>query len=228
MQRVRLTFTKLEGLRYISHLDMAKVVMLIFRRADIPMAFTQGFNRQPKMHFTPSLPLGFASQYEILDVCLLEYVSPEDLLSKLSTIPLDGLSWTAAWEVPVHGEPSLSAALSTATYEIEFGGQVLSDQGVNIAAQLKAFHEAESFEAIIIGHKKNTRRDLKQSIKSLSINQVDGTVHAAIEVSLIETVYVNPLLALEKVLGVTLGGVASTTRTGLEFREKADSAIPQG
>ncbi|PKO17443.1 B12-binding domain-containing radical SAM protein [candidate division BRC1 bacterium HGW-BRC1-1] len=228
VQRIRLAFTKLEGLRYISHLDMAKVVRLIFRRTDIPMAFTQGFNRQPKMHFTPPLPLGFASRYEILDVCLLEKVSTEDLLTRLSSIPLDGLSWTAAWEVPVHGEPSLSASLSTATYEIEFGGQVSSDQGVDITAQLKAFHEAESFEALIFGHKKNTRHDLKQSIKSLSINQVDGIVHATIQVSLIETVYVNPLLALEKVLGMTLGGVASTTRTGLEFTQKADPATPLG
>lgn len=226
VQRIRLAFTKLEGLRYISHLDMAKVVMLIFRRADIPMGFTQGFNRQPKMHFTPSLPLGFASRYEILDVCLLERLSTDDLLAKLSTIPLDGLSWMSAWEVPVHGEPSLSASLDTATYEIEFTDQPLKAEGIQIADKLKEFNEAESFEALFIGHKKNTRRDLKQSIKSLSINQADGKVCAEVAVTLSETAYVNPLLALEKILGVQLGGVATTTRSGFKFKDKVGTEVP--
>ncbi|MBI5564874.1 MAG: DUF2344 domain-containing protein, partial [Chloroflexi bacterium] len=50
-QRLRVTFTRDLTLKYIGHLDMAKAWQRILRRADWPLAYSEGFNPQPKITF---------------------------------------------------------------------------------------------------------------------------------------------------------------------------------
>ena len=60
---------------FISHLDMMRTFERAFRRADLPVAFTQGFNPRPKISFTPALSVGITSSSEYMDVEFYEDVS---------------------------------------------------------------------------------------------------------------------------------------------------------
>ena len=70
VQRMRMTFTKEGTARYISHLDLARAVERALNRAGLPIAYTQGFNRRPRLSLAAALPLGYTSQAEIADVVL--------------------------------------------------------------------------------------------------------------------------------------------------------------
>ena len=59
MQRIRLTYSKGGELKYTGNLDMMKVWERTFRRARLRIAYSQGFNPQPKIHQALPLPLGF-------------------------------------------------------------------------------------------------------------------------------------------------------------------------
>lgn len=67
MNRVRAVFEKKGRARYISHLDLNRCMLRIFRRSGLPVWYTEGFNPHPYYSFALALSLGFESSCEILD-----------------------------------------------------------------------------------------------------------------------------------------------------------------
>ena len=55
-------------------MDLHKTWERIARRASLPLAYSQGFHPQPKIHLAAALPLGITSDCEIVDVWLTEEV----------------------------------------------------------------------------------------------------------------------------------------------------------
>ena len=68
--RIRITFAKQGALRYTGHLDLHKLWERAARRAELPLAYSQGFHPQPKMNIAAALPLGFSSRCEVMDMRL--------------------------------------------------------------------------------------------------------------------------------------------------------------
>jgi radical SAM-linked protein len=68
--RIRINFAKTEAMRYTSHLDLHRAWERTFRRAELPLTYTQGFSPHPRINLASALPLGFTSQHEIVDIWL--------------------------------------------------------------------------------------------------------------------------------------------------------------
>ncbi len=66
--RVRFRYTKLGKVRFTSHRDVARLFERALRRAQLPVASTEGFSPRPKMHFGLALPTGGESLGEYLDI----------------------------------------------------------------------------------------------------------------------------------------------------------------
>ena len=64
----RLHYRRGEEVRFIGHLDMVRAFERAFRRAHLPLAYSQGFNPRPKVSYGPALPVGMTSEAEYLDV----------------------------------------------------------------------------------------------------------------------------------------------------------------
>lgn len=78
--KIRITFAKQGALRYTGHLDLHKIWERAMRRADLPLAYSQGFHPMPKIQLAAALPLGFSSRCELVDIKL--EVDPD-----LATLP---------------------------------------------------------------------------------------------------------------------------------------------
>ena len=59
-------------MRFISHLDMTRFMARAIRRAELPVWYTEGFNPHLYMTFALPLSLGFESEYEVVDIRLLD------------------------------------------------------------------------------------------------------------------------------------------------------------
>jgi radical SAM-linked protein len=68
--RIRVTFAKTDHMRYTSHLDVHRTWERTLRRARLPLAYSQGFNKRPKINLAVALPLGFTSDCEIVEFWL--------------------------------------------------------------------------------------------------------------------------------------------------------------
>ncbi len=134
-QRLRVTFQTDDSVKYVGHLDMARTWERAIRRAGLPLAYTQGFNPQPRLAFASALPLGFTSQGELVDVFLNEELAPEECVRLLAGALPPGVRPVAAAPVPREW-PSLQSQLTAASYRVEVE---TGDDGATFAARLEAF-----------------------------------------------------------------------------------------
>lgn len=81
--KYRVRFAKAQDLRLVSHHDLMHVCERLFRRADLALPVTQGFNPRPRMWFALSLALGVAGLNEVLEFELAEALSAEEVQHRL-------------------------------------------------------------------------------------------------------------------------------------------------
>lgn len=123
IERFRLTYEKINALRYISHLDMQKVWTRILFRASLPIAYTQGFHPTPKMAWGWPLALGWSGTNELMDIWLDpsegKSISSVELCDRINRNSPDGLIVRNAEEQPVY-DPSLTVLIQSAKYQLTF------------------------------------------------------------------------------------------------------------
>jgi radical SAM-linked protein len=117
MQRIRIHYKKGEALQYIGNLDLHKVWERTFRRAQIPLAYSQGFHPQPRMHQACPLPLGFTSRVEMLDFWCKSDESLTDLQIKLEKTVQPGIEIQSLTSVPLKS-PALQTIVESSLYRI--------------------------------------------------------------------------------------------------------------
>ncbi|MGB3366041.1 MAG: TIGR03936 family radical SAM-associated protein [Acidaminobacteraceae bacterium] len=81
MTILRLLYKKHGVMKFISHLDMVRLTERTFRRAKLPLRFSNGFNPHPKISFGAPLSVGVTSDYEVLDVELIEEIDINEFLA---------------------------------------------------------------------------------------------------------------------------------------------------
>lgn len=65
--KYRIKVTKNKELRFISHLDWQNMILKIFRRCEIKLVLSQGFNKMPKVSYSPALPIFLESDCELIN-----------------------------------------------------------------------------------------------------------------------------------------------------------------
>ncbi len=113
--RFRLRFAKTEALKYISHLDLARTWERVFRRAELPVAYSKGFNPRPRFQIAAALPVGVMGRAEYLDVWLNVPLNCEDVLSRLHPALPTGLKVLEVEEVELRA-PALQSQVREADY----------------------------------------------------------------------------------------------------------------
>ncbi len=84
--KFRIKLTKTGILKYFSHLDWQNTFLKALARTDLNVAFTQGFNPTMKVSLGIALPLFEESITELVDIELLDNITPEELKLKLEKV----------------------------------------------------------------------------------------------------------------------------------------------
>ena len=77
--KLRLKYTKLGKIRWISHRDVARALERALRVAQVPLAFTEGFTPRPRVSFGLALATGHESEAEYLDLVFTEELDTDAL-----------------------------------------------------------------------------------------------------------------------------------------------------
>lgn len=83
MYKLSFIFTKKGLMRYISHLDLMRLFMRSFRRAELPIKMTEGFSPRPKFSIKRALKLGIESDHEEATIVMDEHVEFDQVREKL-------------------------------------------------------------------------------------------------------------------------------------------------
>lgn len=93
MYKILAKFTKKNRMKFLSHLELIRVIERALRRANIPLKFTQGFNPHPKIAFAAPLAVGVSSEGEYLTVEINEEMDIKDFQSKLNIELPEGIKF---------------------------------------------------------------------------------------------------------------------------------------
>jgi radical SAM-linked protein len=119
MQRIRILFSKGEALQFTGHLDLHKIWERTFRRAHLPLSYSQGFHPQPRIQLACALPLGFTSTAELADVWLDSDLSIDEITRSLTDTAQPGLIIHAIESIPVYQTP-LQNRVTSVVYNLRF------------------------------------------------------------------------------------------------------------
>ena len=117
MKKLRLALNKGEELRFLSHLDYAQAVERMIRRAEIKMAYSEGFNPHMKISFSSALALGVTAAAEYIDMDVLEEDSLESIMDRLNRVAPSGLEVLDGKEMPEKVK-KMMAICNFAIYEV--------------------------------------------------------------------------------------------------------------
>lgn len=82
--RYLIKFSKGEGIKFISHLDLMRTIQRIIRRSGVPIEYSKGFNPHMALSLAQPLSVGVYSDGEYMDIVLTEEMKVADLLLKLN------------------------------------------------------------------------------------------------------------------------------------------------
>lgn len=110
-------FEKMGRMSWFSHLDLQNTMQRALRRAQLPVAYSQGFNPHVLTSFATALSVGCQSRGEVMEVEMAGEISPEEFAEKLNACLPDGLKVRRCAPVP-DSAPALMAKVAEAGYDI--------------------------------------------------------------------------------------------------------------
>jgi radical SAM-linked protein len=174
-QRIRVWFRKGERVRYISHLDVLRYWERCLRRAELPLAYSQGFTPHPRLQFAGPLPLGYLGENEIVDVTLDGRVTPAEFEQRLAAQTSPDLALTAAQEVAL-AAVSPQASMRWADYRVTVRGL---DRGA-VGPAIDAFLAQSTFPWTEERRERERTFDLRTAIADLRLAPAGDDDSAAV------------------------------------------------
>lgn len=200
MKNVRIWFKKDGATRYISHLDLNRVMTRAIQHSKLPVWHTEGFNPHPFITFALPLSLGFRGVKEAMDIKLLEEVTKDEIINTLNNCLPSGID---IYDVT---EPVMKAG------KIAFGKFDIKAKSDNTSLEelfemFRALFSLEKIEVEKAGKKGTKIIDLKPHIGSYTLEKLDNCVRLEIILPAGSVNNINPMLlitALEKLNNIEI------------------------
>jgi len=143
VMRLRFRFTKTGEIRFLSHLELQSAMTRAFRRAEIPVARSQGFNPHVKLSFATALPVGLISHGEYAEIDLINPMTADEFLARMERVLPTGLEFLWASEIRI-GSPSMGKLIVASGYEADLERARIENGSGPIESMVTAFLASES------------------------------------------------------------------------------------
>ncbi|MGQ9505783.1 MAG: TIGR03936 family radical SAM-associated protein [Thermogutta sp.] len=159
-QRVRIRFSKSGDLRFIGHHDLVRALERLFRRAQLPLAFSQGYHPKPRISFPLALALGIEGHNEVLELELSEALSGEEILARLAEHAIPGLQFLSVEVIP---PGAAKARVERVVYEI-----FVPEDRLHVA-QAQIDELCHRSELLLERPGRNSPRDYRSQLENLDL-----------------------------------------------------------
>ena len=200
-QRVRIEYSKKGPIRYIGHLDLMRTFFRAFKRANLPVSYTQGFNPRIKCSFSPALPLGFASEAEYMELYLDKKIDIPSSIDNIQKNLPEGLTVHSMKEVPLLGKSS-NASIRAVAYRLNlhrFSGSSTLSGWLSRKDIEEGIRDFLGREELFLIDKKGRRVNVRPLILSI---EMDGNWNIRLLLKTKAGFYLNPKMVIEKLPGV--------------------------
>ncbi|GMQ57032.1 TIGR03936 family radical SAM-associated protein [Vallitalea sediminicola] len=164
---IRIKFAKEGTMKFIGHLDLIRNFQRVFKKAEFPIAYSEGFNPRPIMSIGAPLSVGITSEAEYLDVKLVEDIDIKYQMKNLDSHAPDGIKLLNITILPDKAKSAM-ALIDASKYKITVSNINFTEDMIN---------NLMSKSEIIISkkNKKNVLKeiDIKPGIFNISLASSD-------------------------------------------------------
>ncbi len=161
--RIRVKFRKNGVMRFIGHLDIMRYFQKAMRRADIDIAYSEGFSPHQIMSFAAPLGVGVTSDGEYFDIEADSTRSSEESIRALNQTMAEGME-VVSWVALREGAKKAMTAVAAADYIVYFKKRENFSQQ-EISGMIEAYYADRDKIEIVKQSKKSERVvDLKPLI----------------------------------------------------------------
>ena len=118
--KVRIKFSKTGVMKFIGHLDTMRFFQKAIRRADIPVAYSEGFSPHMIMSFAAPLGVGTTSSGEYFDMQLAKEMPTKELVRRMNTAMVEGMEVLSAVRVEDGKASKAMSLVAAADYQVTF------------------------------------------------------------------------------------------------------------
>jgi radical SAM-linked protein len=177
MQRLRVRYTKLGRVRFLSARDLTSVWERALRRAELPIAYSEGFTPHPKVSFPDALPVGYASTGEYAELTFAAEIDPGRGLGRLSAALPTGMDITTYLTVP-DGARKLASYLKATLWEFDYRAMEEAE-ALQVADELRRritrLLDEEQVEVVRRRAKGDVTVDLRPSVVAMAASLHDAS-----------------------------------------------------
>ncbi len=119
-------------MKFISHLDVMRYFQKVIKRADIDIAYSEGFNPHQIMSFASPLGLGHTSEAEYVDIEIHNTIPSKDAIKLLNSVSVPDME-ILSYKLLPDGATKAMTLVATADYFVKIRENYLPDFDLNAA-----------------------------------------------------------------------------------------------
>ena len=183
----RVRFSKHGAIRYIGHLDVMRYFQKLLRRAEIDVAYTQGFSPHAITTFAQPLGVGIESDGEYMDLKLNCEISCEELKRRINNASVPEIQALSVKLLPETSGNAM-ASVAAAEYKIAFKHEktpalLCEPEKPSIDNKIESFLSQDEIILVKEGKAGLREIDIKERIFEFSWNEEDECFHAVLDAS---------------------------------------------
>ena len=172
--RYLIKFSKGEGIKFISHLDLMRTIQRIIRRSEVPIEYSKGFNPHMALSLAQPLSVGVYSDGEYMDIVLTEKMQVDDILARLNEAAPPTIRFFEATPIEivenVKRVPQAMALLDAGRYIIKL--KLVNEEKVE--EKMASLLNENAWETLKKSKKGEKMADIKPLVKELKSWVKDG------------------------------------------------------
>ena len=170
VERILIKFTKNNGAKFISHLDTVRTLHRAFRRAELPISYSKGFNPHASISVASPLSLGIESNAEYADVEINEAIDINIIVKALNEVLPNDIKIEKV--VIINGKmPASMAVVDSARYSIRFDKEASEEICSKLINEILGQEEIMKIKKSKAGEK---LINIRPFIKDLSYEKFDN------------------------------------------------------
>lgn len=168
--KIRIKFAKTGSMKFIGHLDIMRYFQKVMRRADVDIAYSEGFSPHQKMSFAAPLGVGLTSRGEYFDIEVHSTDSSEEMLQRLNDTMVEGMEVLSYRLLPEDSGNAMSI-VAAADYLVNFREGYKPE--IDINNEFHKFISQDSIEIVKTTKKSEKTVDIRPLILEYEIRE-DG------------------------------------------------------
>lgn len=156
--KIRIKFAKTGSMKFIGHLDIMRYFQKVMRRADVDIAYSEGFSPHQKMSFAAPLGVGLTSRGEYFDIEVHSTASSKEMLQRLNDTMVEGMEVLSYKLLPEDSGNAMSI-VAAADYLVNFRNGYKPE--IDVTKEFYKFMAQDSIEIVKTTKKSEKTVDIR-------------------------------------------------------------------